>query len=707
LSSRRKNTKDRSVYKVVESNNGLALQNCSYSNYLTDPYQIDDESLENFKDIKIGDVIVSYKKPNTRRVNISKIIGHESDPSIEILISAYEAGIKMQFTKAALKEVKRLSVPSIDDVASGVRREDLREVPLVTIDPDRAGDFDDAIFAEKITEENFARIQKIIRRTKDFAGKPIKRRDVIGGYYVLSAIADVAHYVRPKSALNRDARMRGSTWYYANGSEPMLPEKLSKGLCSLVPNEDRACFAHHMIISPEGELVIGRVSRALMNSEARLTYGQVQSAMDGSADAQIEPLMDNVIRPLYEMGTKVQKAKEARDAINIDSKEYELDFDEKVKVTGISERVKYKSNKIVEAVALLNNQLMGKILYPAIYRVHGKPRRPYKLVTFIDSLNKTLPAEDKIKYDVENITSDTAIEILKQVRASTKISKDDKEFVEESVLSCQQAAEYSTKNIGHFGLKLDAYIHSTSPIRRYADLIEQRLAIKQFRLGNDGISEEELAELDAIAHKCTISHHFTKIAQGTSQKRYLAQYYKKDINKVYSAKVVSVNGNGVVIRVNDALRGVIPLENLVAGNCLQYSKEQDILVQNDTIIRKERNDKEYKLIFNTVTENSLLGKIRYGHVRNKFERNSKILRKMTTISSGKQMKVRLVEADNTSGRIVFEQIPTLSQRLYLASIELHKEAKEVRYKLIKSRNSYKQRKHKEHHDKRYDVKWVL
>lgn len=703
--ARRIHSKIRNAYKVIEIDGQLLLENCGHKYYLSGSYDIDEKSSEHFSSLKAGDIVVTYKKPTKRKVAIARVIGHETDPGIESLISAHEVGVKMQFTKAAIREVRALSVPGIDDIKSGIKREDLRDVPLVTIDPDKAGDFDDAIFAEKITEENFKKIQKIVRRTKDLDGNPIKKKDVIGGFYVLSAIADVAHYVRPNTALNKEALKRGATWYHPNGSEPMIDEKLSKGLCSLNPKEDRACFAHHMIVSPEGELLTGRVARSLMNSKARLTYGQVQNAVDGKPESEVEPFMDDVINPLYEMGSLVQDAKTARGAIVIDSIEHEFDFDKDVKVKDVYERVKYKSNKIVEAVALLNNNLVGRLLSEdrAIFRVHDKPNKSHKLVSLVMDLNENLKDEDKIIFDLDDLTPDTPGEILKQVRASEKIGKEDKQLVEEQVLHCQQAAEYSTRNIGHHGLKLAEYVHSTSPIRRYADLITQRIMINKFKLGNDGATEQELQDLDKISNQCTTTHFLKKIAQTSAKKRFLAQYHKKDIGKIFEATVLGVSGSGVSLKIDDTIKGVMPVENMVGGKELQFDSTKGQLIRNNTMAKKVAKVKERDLWFNLITPSTPKGKRKHNKVAKELAKNIRQNEAATKVVQGQKLKVRLIEADHTSGRISFEQIPTLKQRFYFASLDLRR----IKRDFIKQNPIWKQRNYEKKMKNKCDPKWVL
>ncbi|MCW5572906.1 MAG: VacB/RNase II family 3'-5' exoribonuclease, partial [Steroidobacteraceae bacterium] len=321
------------------------------------------------------------------------------------------------------------------DPEEAARRVDLRELPLVTIDGDDARDFDDAVFAEPDP-------------------------DHAGGWRLLVAIADVAWYVRHDKPLDRAAYRRGTSVYFPDRVVPMLPEALSNGWCSLVPHEDRPVLVAEMWIDAEGHLKKHRFHRAMIRSAARLTYNRVQRAMDGAPDAEIAPLMEKVVRPLYGAYRVLLAAREKRGALDLDLPERQVTLGKDGRIAEIGVRERFDSHKLIEEFMVLANVAAAQALEqrhsPCMYRVHDQPdlAKLEALREFLGTLGVALPAGPRLRPGDLN-------RVLKQVEG-----KPTARLINETVLRSQSQAVYSPDNLGHFGLALPRYAHFTSPIRR-------------------------------------------------------------------------------------------------------------------------------------------------------------------------------------------------------------------------------------------------
>ena len=341
-------------------------------------------------------------------------------------------------------------------------REDWRKLALVTIDPVDAKDHDDAVHAA-----------------------PDPDPDNPGGHILTVAIADVAHYVRPGSALDREALKRGNSVYFPDRVVPMLPERISNDLCSLRANEDRAALAVRMIIGRDGRKRSHTFHRVLMRSAAKLNYQQAQTAIGGRTDEITEPLVDNVLKPLYAAYDTLQKARDARGPLDLDLPERKI----LLKADGTVDRVispeRLESHRLIEEFMILANVAAAETLeaarVPLIYRVHDEPslEKVEALRKFLATLHISLPKGGAMRAEQFN-------RILAQVKG-----QDHEKLVNEVVLRSQSQAEYAAENYGHFGLNLRRYAHFTSPIRRYADLIVHRGLIRARHFGTDGLPESQ------------------------------------------------------------------------------------------------------------------------------------------------------------------------------------------------------------------------
>ncbi len=495
-----------------------------------------------FNGAKDGDLVSAEVLPShglkRKRVRITKVLGRQGDPKTISLIALHEAGLSDHFPQAVLEETKDLKVPPLG------KREDLRSVPLVTIDGADARDFDDAVFAEK---------------TKD------------GGFHLIVAIADVAHYVRFGSALDKEAQMRGNSTYFPDRVVPMLPEALSNDLCSLRPGEVRASLAVHLYIDEAGKLLRYKFVRALIKSHARLTYEQVQAARDGNGDSTTAHLMDNVIimdnviNPLYTAYKILDKARTNRGALDLDLPERQILINEKGVMTGVKTKIRLDAHKLIEEFMILANVAAASALEdknrdrkshgdtPCVYRIHDKPSYD-KLEgarEFIQSFGLSLPKGQNIRPK----------QINGLLHAATKLPYS--HLISQMVLRTQSQALYSIDNIGHFGLALERYAHFTSPIRRYADLLVHRALIGAYDLGDGKMEKEEKARIEEIAQHISETERTSMEAERSAVDRFTASYLSSHIGAEFTGAINGVTRFGLFVTLDEnGADGLIPMRSL-------------------------------------------------------------------------------------------------------------------------------------------------
>ena len=345
-------------------------------------------------------------------------------------------------------------------------RTDLRAIPLVTIDPEDARDHDDAVWAGPDDD-------------------PANR----GGHIVIVAIADVAYYVAPRSELDREAWKRGNSAYFPDRVVPMLPERLSTDLCSLIDNADRPCLAVRMVFDAHGNKKRHEFLRATMRSAASLTYAQAQRAFDGTPDPGHETIYETALRPLWNAYRALTVARDKRDPLALDLPERRVHIGADGKVHSIAFRDRLESMRVIEEMMILANvaaaESLEKAKMPLLYRIHEAPSKE-KLFAFSDylrTINMSFAKGQVVKPGTFN-------RILAQAKTTPH-----GEIMNDVVLRTQSQAVYAPENIGHFGLNLQRYAHFTSPIRRYADLIVHRALIRALKLGEDGLGDSEIARL--------------------------------------------------------------------------------------------------------------------------------------------------------------------------------------------------------------------
>lgn len=475
-------------------------------------------------DARDGDLV--QVTVDNKTIKITKIIGHENDADIISLIAIHSREIPVEFDKETIVETADMTVPDLG------KRTDLRNIPLITIDGADARDFDDAVYAEPDTASNNQ-----------------------GGWKLIVAIADVAHYVRTQSSLDREAYERGNSVYFPDRVVPMLPEKLSNGLCSLVPHEERACMAVKMTIDKNGKLIKQKVIRGLMKSAARMTYEQVQMGLDGNPDDQTAPIVETLLKPLYGAFKTLERARKNRGTIELEMPERDVTITEG-RITKITLRQRYDSHKLIEEMMILANVAVAKALekvsQPLIYRIHPKPdaARLESTRTFLKEMGYKLASG--------TIGPNEFDDILKQAK-----DKPEEPLIHEMVLRSMSQAVYSPDNDGHFGLALDSYAHFTSPIRRYADLIVHRALIKAFKLGDDGLSDQEEAHLHQISDHISDTERTAALAERDASDRYIALYLSEQSAAEFAGRISGVSNFGLFIRLNETgADGLVPIRSL-------------------------------------------------------------------------------------------------------------------------------------------------
>ena len=479
-----------------------------------------------------GDLVVVELSPAPRMGlkvgRVREVIGNAEDPRAISLICIASRDLPIEFPAAVLADAEGATVPDLGS------RTDLRDIPLVTIDGEDARDFDDAVFAEPDTDPQN-----------------------VDGWHLIVAIADVSHYVRPGSALDREAYKRGNSVYFPDRVVPMLPEALSNGLCSLKPNEPRACMAFELWITESGRLLRHRLARGLMRSAARLTYNQLQAARNGNPDDTTGPLMRSVIEPLYGAYESLSRARAKRGTLELDIPERKVTFGPDGKVAGIVERERLDSHKLIEEFMILANvaaaEMTGAASAPTLYRIHDRPdaAKLDNVREFIKDLGFTLAKGQVIK--PAHLT-----QLLDQAKETPQ-----SQLISEVILRSQAQALYSPDNIGHFGLALRNYAHFTSPIRRYADLIVHRTLIRLAHLGSDGLTQGETVKLAEIGEHISSTERRAADAERDATGRYIASFMADHIGDIFEGRISGVSRFGLFVRVDGSgAEGLIPISTL-------------------------------------------------------------------------------------------------------------------------------------------------
>ena len=481
------------------------------------------------------------------RARVTAVIGNPESEGAISLIAIHNLEIPFRFPAAVIREAEEAQEATLKG------REDWRDIPLITIDPFDAKDHDDAVYAEPDTDEK----------------NP-------GGHIVYVAIADVAAYIRPGTALDREAYLRGNSVYFPDRVVPMLPERISNDLCSLKEGVPRAALAVRMVFDASGHKQSHSFHRVLMRSAAKLSYQQAQAAIDGNPDDKTGPILEPILKPLYAAYAAMAKARDQRGPLDLDLPERKIVLDDKGMVARIHVPERLDAHRLIEEMMIAANVAAAQTLEQRktnlLYRVHDVPssEKLMALRDFLGSLDISVKKSDAVRASDFN-------GILSQARRAGNI-----EQVSEMVLRSQAQAEYAADNYGHFGLNLERYAHFTSPIRRYADLIVHRALVRALGLGDDGLTDNEALKLAGIAQHISATERRAMLAERETADRLLAQYLSGQIGARFEGRISGVTRSGLFVRLRDTgADGFIPASTL-GQDYYRYDEQQQAMIGDRT-----------------------------------------------------------------------------------------------------------------------------
>jgi ribonuclease R len=499
-------------------------------------------------DAKDGDLvrfdIVGRHRAGVPQARVAEALGNPQDQRRISLVAVHAHGLPDEFPEAVLAEAENL--PPVETQG----RLDLRALPLVTIDPVDARDHDDAVLAEP-------------------DGDPANE----GGFIVTVAIADVAHYVRPGSRLDREARVRGNSVYFPDRVVPMLPERISNDLCSLREGEERPCLVVRMVFDRHGDKRSHAFHRALMRSAARLSYQEAQAAIDGRPSERAAPMLDKALKPLWAAYAVLSAARDRRAPLDLDLPERKIELNEAGFVRRVHVPERLDAHRLIEEFMIQANvaaaESLEQVRMSVVYRAHDKPsaEKLKSLRELLEGLGLGLPAGNEIR--------------PKHFNSVLARAKDQPytEFVNEVVLRSQAQAEYATANVGHFGLNLQRYAHFTSPIRRYADLLVHRALIAGLKLGIGGMPPEDRAELSSIAKSISEAERRAMAAERETVDRLISAFLADRVNAEFAARVSGVTRSGLFVRLAETgADGFIPASTLGGGEFWRHVEEAHALI---------------------------------------------------------------------------------------------------------------------------------
>ena len=482
-------------------------------------------AISDLKDAEAGDLVLTEVSGRPPRVTarVDAILGDPFAPRSFSLIAIHKYGLRHAFGEEAIAEARKAAQLPLGE------REDLTHLPIVAIDPADARDHDDAIWASP--------------------------REDGDGWDAIVAIADVSYYVRPGSALDKEARARGNSVYFPDRVVPMLPEELSAGICSLKAGEPRAALACHLHVGKNGELKSHRFTRAKVSIAANIAYENAQAAMDLASEKQVEvasspcsmppvdgpvpaELVEQALKPLWACWRALLAARDKRGPLELDLPERQVVLDEKGRITSVAPRERLDAHRLVEDYMIAANVAAARALeakkMPVMYRVHESPSRE-KLVALKDYLT-TFGIEFALGQVVTPSVFNRIIEQVGDGEGRTEIM--------EQLLRTQMQARYGPERLGHFGLALATYAHFTSPIRRYADLLVHRALVRAYHLGEGGLPNGEEERFSDIGEQISMLERRAMEAERETIDRYVAAYLSDRVGQLVECRITGVQSFG-------------------------------------------------------------------------------------------------------------------------------------------------------------------
>ena len=472
------------------------------------------------------EVEIESGNPNVPSANFLKVLKADKISTSLSMLSVHQYNLPYEFSTEALTQAKQATQCTVEN------RKDIRDLPLVTIDGEDAKDFDDAIYAEKIPNSD--------------------------SYKIYVAIADVSYYVKAGSPLDMEAQNRGNSVYLPGYVIPMLPEELSNGWCSLQPLEDRGCVLVEMVINRNGIMEDFQFSRCLMKSKARLTYTEVQNALNGNISEHIAPYMDSTIKPIFEAYKLLNQEREKRHTLEINVPETKIILDSNDNIIDITINKSLTAHKIIEEFMISANIAAAKMVRKynipsilSIYRVHSEPS-----LEKLEEFHRVLKSFNMFESIPRKVTGTFFNHLLEKYKHHPLFNS-----LNENILRTQQQAIYDNNNIGHFGLGLQEYSHFTSPIRRYADLMVHRLILSMITPENP--YKYSAPEVSSIAEHISITERVAFNAENMAKSRILAKWLASRIGETFSAYISSITQAGLFVNLTDiGASGLVPIRSI-------------------------------------------------------------------------------------------------------------------------------------------------
>ncbi len=475
------------------------------------------------------------------KVKLVNSIGKIGDDAVFVNRVLIEANVPLEFSEETEKYVDKLPDKLFENEMVG--REDLRKLAFVTIDGEDARDFDDAVYCETNAD---------------------------GSFTLSVAIADVAHYVKHGSHLDDDAFGRGTSIYFPRRVVPMLPEKLSNGLCSLNPNVDRLVMVCHMEVSADGQITDYGVDNAIIHSHYRLTYNQVQTWLDNKA-----PIPDDIkasITSLNAVYHALSLARKKRGAIDFEGSEPYFEFDDKGNVSGLKPRDRMDSHKLIEECMLAANVSVADFLdknnHATLYRNHDRPseKKFSALKSYLDSIAVTFDVTQ------ENVRPKDYQILVERIK-----DKPNNHIIQQTILRSMQLAEYSPKNIGHFGLAYERYLHFTSPIRRYPDLLVHRACKAVIHQKTYGY----IHSIEMMGEQTSFCERRAEELERKVDSYYKCKYAQTHVGNQYHGIVTSVVSFGLFVSIPELLiDGLIHVTELGGDYYVFDEKRHSLMGKN-------------------------------------------------------------------------------------------------------------------------------